>query len=949
MKKMIGSTYEIIDRIGSGGGGNVFLANHLRLNKKVVLKEDKRKLTTKADLLRREVDVLKNLSFTYIPQVYDFFIDGDSTYTVMEYIDGESLDNALKRGERFSQKQVIFWAVELLQALAYLHNPVHGDPPKGFVHSDIKPANIMRRPNNDVCLIDFNIALALGEENVVGSTAGYASPEHYGLDFSTYSNTDTLQSSTETIGDQTETVTVPETGSALSPKKTIRPDVRSDIYSLGATLYHLLSGRRPAKNALEVVSLSKKEFSPQLVDIITKSMNPNPDLRYQSADEMLDAFLHLHENDRRTIRQKRILISGSSILLALLLMGTGTAFTGLKRMQAAEENLKLAEYSENAFAKGDTVKAVALALDAIPQKSGLFEPKVSAEAQKALTDALGVYDLSDGFKAYKTLTLPSEPFDMVSAPDGSTFSCIYAYKLAVFDADSLEILYEKPVTESALAEIKYISDSLIAYAGASGLEVYDLNSKQVLWTGQPATKIAVSKDASTIAAIYKDETSASIYDAYSGEVRTVIDFEGRHQSVVSNDIFANPRDNLLALNEDGSQMAASFADGSLQIFNLMNREEDIVLMEDGSGYVHFEGGYYKEFLAFSADGPNDSVFAVIDTKKAEQTGGFNGQSRFGVKTDNNGIYLSYENVLVKIHPVSGEQTALVTTSQNVNEFAVSDRFTLISNENRYVYFDQTARKLKEKETEISSDFLLLNEKMSVIGSMSSPVLTIEKYADHTQNGLISYSPEYAHDEARISHDWNTVMLFSYKEFYILDSSGNLIKKFELPNPESVYDQQYMRTETSSSLEVTYTDETVLIYDGKNGEQIGSEKRDPPDLSLHEEFYTDHLRFDDDLHGVTKVIDQNTNQQVRELAEDAFLTYVTQIGDSIVVQYVTADGYKYGKLLDRNCNVTAVLPYLSDIYEEQFIFDYPDGSIRNCDVLTLDELIEIGMGIVEGED
>ena len=62
----------------------------------------------------------------------------------MDYIEGESLDRPLKRGEHFSQPQVIQWAKELLDALEYLHSPTHGDPPQGFVHSDIKPANLMR-------------------------------------------------------------------------------------------------------------------------------------------------------------------------------------------------------------------------------------------------------------------------------------------------------------------------------------------------------------------------------------------------------------------------------------------------------------------------------------------------------------------------------------------------------------------------------------------------------------------------------------------------------------------------------------------------------------------------------------------------------------------------------------------------------------------------------------
>ena len=83
MEKIIASTYEIIQQIGSGGGGNIYLANHLRLDKKVILKADKRRIDTKQELLRREVDVLKNLSHPNIPQVYDFFIENNTVYIVI--------------------------------------------------------------------------------------------------------------------------------------------------------------------------------------------------------------------------------------------------------------------------------------------------------------------------------------------------------------------------------------------------------------------------------------------------------------------------------------------------------------------------------------------------------------------------------------------------------------------------------------------------------------------------------------------------------------------------------------------------------------------------------------------------------------------------------------------------------------------------------------------------
>lgn len=321
MSNIIASTYEIIEKIGSGGGGTVYLANHLRLNKKVVLKADKRKITARPELLRREVDILKNLSHPYIPQVYDFFVENETVYTVMEYIKGESLDIPLKRGEKFAQDQVIKWAKQMLDALCYLHSPIHGEPAKGYVHSDIKPSNLIRTPENNICLIDFNIALALGEETVVGRSAGYASPEHYGFDFSSVSGMTTVyDDATVDLENIAETITLSALQSSHSSMRKVMPDVRSDIYSVGATLYHLLSGKRPAKLATEVVPLSGKEYSPQLVKIISKAMKANPDLRYQTAKEMLEDLNSLHDNDPRTKRLKRnkkIILSGWSILLVL--------------------------------------------------------------------------------------------------------------------------------------------------------------------------------------------------------------------------------------------------------------------------------------------------------------------------------------------------------------------------------------------------------------------------------------------------------------------------------------------------------------------------------------------------------------------------------------------------------------------------------------------------------
>lgn len=343
MATVIASTYEIIREIGSGGGGVVYLGRHIRLNKYVVLKADKRTLTGKREALRREVDTLKDLRHPYIPQVYDFLEEDGVVYTVMDYVEGESLDKPLSRGETFGQAQIIHWAKQLLEALRYLHSR----PPYGFIHGDIKPANIMLTPGGDICLIDFNIALALGADGAarIGFSKGYAAPECGANEHDESSATQDVYSvinkrpvnpftgrvRSSVSGHRFISVADSDNQSSDTYPREQRfgamIDVRSDIYSVGATLYHLLTGTRPATNAKNVVPISaysNRNISPLVAEIVMKAMNPNPDLRYQTADEMLYQFAHLMRNDSRTKRHRqRALLSA---VCASFMFALGSAF-----------------------------------------------------------------------------------------------------------------------------------------------------------------------------------------------------------------------------------------------------------------------------------------------------------------------------------------------------------------------------------------------------------------------------------------------------------------------------------------------------------------------------------------------------------------------------------------------------------------------------------------------
>ena len=109
----------------------------------------------------------------------------------------------------------------------------------------------------------------------------------------------------------------------------------------------------------------------------------------------------------------------------------------------------------------------------------------------------------------------------------------------------------------------------------------------------------------------------------------------------------------------------------------------------------------------------------------------------------------------------------------------------------------------------------------------------------------------------------------------------------------------------------------------------------------EEFDIDNLRIESPLHGTPIVYNEETGKEVAQLKEDTYLTYVTKVDEYIVAQYITADGYCSGQLLNEECEILAELPYLCDVAGEELIFDYPTGSVRESGIYDIHELIEMG--------
>lgn len=972
MEHLLQNTYEILQEIGSGGAGIVYLARHNRLDKLVVLKADRRKMNTSAAVLRREVESLKNLNQQYIPTVYDFFIEEGTVFTVIDYIQGDSFDKLLKKGITFTQAEVITWAKQLLEALVYLH----ARPPHGILHADIKPANIMLTPQNDIRLIDFNIALVLEEDGAVavGHSFGYASPEHYrqSMENTNYQDKkkNQIPQSTENAGTSLDedggtllggggtTILEPypqplagtdapsRKSTASGPKTWL--DVRSDVYSLGATLYHLLSGQRPDREASEVSPLKGKGLSKPVIAIIKKAMHPNPKKRYQTAKEMLTAFETLHKKDPRAKRLRAVV--GFNVLFSTtaFLLGGYLHNMGLTRMEAIQANKVLAEYSANVLAEGNTSLAIEYAMQSLPTPDERYVPEYIAEGQKALTDALGVYEFHEGYHLSRNVILPSECLGVRVSPDGSLGFGLSLGSLTLFSMETGEILETLSMVESALSEAVFVDDDHLFYASDKGVTLYQISSKETLWIGALGTRISVSANGDYFATIYKDESRAFVYNR-QGELQDEQHFEGYGQWVAENDRFANSNTNLFSINDTGTLLGISFAGGGLMVYNVTvgsdTDEGDLVFFTE-SDYTDYSGGFFGEHFAFAGTSGTESMFTIFNLSTLEQTGGFTLSNKITVKPTKSNLYISTENILVSIHPVTGEQTEVAHTGDsNIAFYDVSSDGSVltITEDSSYAFFD-SGTNLIEKRSEGDSGFMYgaMTASAALVGSLDSSLLKILTLENYPEQHFASYDSSYEHIETRVSQDEERIILYSFEGLQIYDTQGNLQNELEFPTPESMFDLQFYRNEsTGDYLEVLYYDGRVVQYSAKTGEIISETQGAVQSYELENQFETELYKIVAPLHGNPQVYWKETDTLFITIDVPDYLTYVTQIGEEILLEFCSSSSERYGLLCNAQLEILGKIPNLHDYKDGYFYFDEGKGSIKREKMYTLTELLELG--------
>ncbi len=299
---VIDGKYEILKEIGRGGMSVVYLAMDKRLNKQWAVKEIRKKGSNKNDeivvnSLLAEANMMKKLDHPSLPRIVDIIDKGGTIYVVMDYIEGESLDKILNEYGAQSEELVIGWAKQLCDAFIYLHSQ---KPP--IIYRDMKPANVMLKPEGNIKIIDFGIAREYKEQNFADTTVlgtkGYAPPEQY--------------------SGQT--------------------DARSDIFALGMTMHHLLTGVDPRNGEpYAPVRLWNPEISEGLESIIDRCVKPAAEHRYQNCTELLYDLEHpdLITKGFRKKQKRRLMSFVASISLCVVMFIAGI---GLKIASTSVNN-----------------------------------------------------------------------------------------------------------------------------------------------------------------------------------------------------------------------------------------------------------------------------------------------------------------------------------------------------------------------------------------------------------------------------------------------------------------------------------------------------------------------------------------------------------------------------------------------------------------------------------
>lgn len=375
---LLDNKYKILNEIGHGGMSVVYLAINERANKTWAVKEIRKDGVCDFEAVKQglvaETEMLKKLNHPHLPSIIDVIDMDDSFIIVMDYIEGRSLQSVLKHSGAQPKELVIQWGIQLCDVLGYLHSRQ-----PSIIYRDMKPANVMLKPDGNVTLIDFGTAREFKNRNMVEDTTclgtrGYAAPEQFGGRGQT--------------------------------------DPRTDIYCLGATLYHLLTGHSPAEPPYEIKPLSYWDpayAGSGLEQIINKCCQTDPAQRYQSCAELMYDLEHVGDMDYSVRRKRRAKWNAFVASVGVFLIGVigMLGFTFAKNQQMTETYDYYIQQAESETGDFDAfVGLIKDAIDVDPERYDAYDVLLSRIEEDGKMDMQTEYspitaclnDTTDGYR-----------------------------------------------------------------------------------------------------------------------------------------------------------------------------------------------------------------------------------------------------------------------------------------------------------------------------------------------------------------------------------------------------------------------------------------------------------------------------------------------------------------------------------------------------------------------
>ena len=367
--------------IGRGNHSVVYKGELKRSKLPLAVKRDDRDFSVEYPALDRKIDSLEKISHPYIPKLIEFIPDSETghTFFIMEYVHGQSLEQAVYENGRFPQGRVLNWGCQILDAVTYLHA-------KGHIHGNISAENIIlttlpeKNDREEIRLIDFRLSAA-------GPAPKAESPDEQAQPV--------VQ--VDDGAPRTGKMEVQDIfGKPLTREEFQRETLR-DIYATGAVLFRMLTGEVPRKDTFpqsKQQRLAECGVSPDVCAVITKAIEQDCTQRYQSAEEMLSALRSLSRPRQAVVRRWGI----AAFLIPLLAFFAGFCLHTLGNHQIGRAYF-MDQYAQAAFDAQGTADYSTAAENALKAaETHMFDPPLTLKARAALAEVSGAYDFIPGYK-----------------------------------------------------------------------------------------------------------------------------------------------------------------------------------------------------------------------------------------------------------------------------------------------------------------------------------------------------------------------------------------------------------------------------------------------------------------------------------------------------------------------------------------------------------------------